>query len=194
MKQYFEKNDDLKNELKENVVSINNHSFFFYTNNGLFNKKGLDLGTKILLENFDYKNKKTFLDMGCGCGPIGIYLSTLSKNNTIDMVDINENAVELTKKSLRKNSLINANAFVSNGFSKIKNKYDAILLNPPIHAGKKVIYKIIKDSKEHLNNSGELWIVIRKKHGAESLIKDFSNIFNAEILCKDHGFWIIKFY
>lgn len=194
MNQYFIKNNNIKSNIKENSVSIKNINYKFYTDNGLFNKKGLDLGTRILLENFESKEFKKYLDLGCGCGPIGIYLSLIDKDNVVDMIDINENAVKLVKKSLKLNKITNANSYVSDGFENVKNKYDAILFNPPIHAGKNAIYKLINDSKKFLNKNGELWIVIRKKHGAESLINDFKTTFHYELVKKDHGFWIIKFY
>ena len=193
MSQYFINDKNLKSNKIENKVSIKEIDFSFYTDNGLFHKKGLDKGTRILLENFDLANKQSFLDMGCGCGPIGIYIALLSKSNHVDMVDINKKAIKLTKESILLNEIKNAYVFVSDGYEKIHKKYDAILLNPPIHAGKKVIYKIIEDSQNHLNEMGELWIVIRKDHGAKSLIKDFYNIYKSEVICKDYGFWIIKF-
>ena len=108
MNQYFIKNDKLKSNLKLNNVSINNVNFSFYTDSGLFNKKGLDLGTSILLKNFIIDNKKTFLDLGCGCGVVGIYLSLINENNKVDMVDVNENAVKISNKNLLLNNIKNA--------------------------------------------------------------------------------------
>ena len=52
---------------------------------------------------------------------------------------------------------------------------------------------MISESKKYLNNNGELWIVIRKDHGAKSLINDFENKYNIELIKKDHGFYVLKF-
>ena len=191
MSQYFEENKKLKNNIKENICNINGITFKFYTDNGLFNKKGLDYGTKCLLTHFDYKNKKSFLDIGCGCGPVGIYLSLLDNNNKVDMVDVNNAAVEISKKSLKLNNICNANVFVSNTYENINKRYDAILTNPPIHAGKKVVYDIIGNAINFLSDKGELWIVMRKDQGCKSMIKDFSDIYDFEIVKKDNGFYII---
>lgn len=190
MNQYFENNKNLKSEINKIDVKVKDTSFSFYTDNGVFNKKGLDYGTKLLLENLDLNNKESFLDVGCGCGPIGIYISKMT-NKDVDMIDVNERAIHLTKMSAKLNDLNNINIFKSDVYENINKKYDCIITNPPIHAGKKKVYEIIKDSKNYLNNNGELWIVMRKDQGALSMIKDMKEIYDFKIVAKDKGFYII---
>ena len=192
MMQYFENNKNLKSEINKINVNVNDTSFVFYTDNGVFNKKGLDYGTRLLLENIDFTNKKSFLDVGCGCGPIGIYIALQNKSYTVDMIDVNERAIHLCNMAKKENNLDNINIFKSDAYENINNKYDLILTNPPIHAGKKKVYEIIENAKDYLNKNGELLIVIRKDQGAKSLINDFKEIYNFEILNKDKGFYIIK--
>ena len=192
MEHYFTNNKNLKENINEINAKVKDTEFVFYTDNGVFNKKGLDYGTRVLLENIDLSNKLSFLDVGCGCGPIGIYISKQNKNYTVDMIDVNEKAVNLVKKSLLKNKIDNANVFISDVYENIKNKYDMIITNPPIHAGKTKVYEIIRGASDYLNKNGELWIVIRKDQGAKSLIKDMSNIYNFEIVKRDNGFYILK--
>ena len=192
MGHYFINDNNLKENIKKLEVKVNEITFSIYTDNGVFSKKGLDYGTRVLLKNIELENKKTFLDVGCGCGPIGIYIAMQSRNNIVDMIDINEKAVKLTNMGINENKLKNAIAFVSNIYEKIDKKYDMIITNPPIHAGKKVVYNIIREAKNYLNESGELWIVIRKDQGLKSLIKDMSNIYNFEIKKRDNGFYILK--
>lgn len=191
MGHYFINDNRLSENLTKIDAKIKDTSFSFYTDNGVFNKKGLDYGTRVLLENINLSNKKTFLDVGCGCGPIGIYIAKQSLNYAVDMIDINEKAVNLTNKSIKLNDLKNVKAFVSNIYENVDSRYDMIITNPPIHAGKKVVYEIIKNAKEYLNEYGELWIVIRKDQGAKSLIKDMSNIYDFKIIKKDNGFYIL---
>ena len=192
MMQYFENNKNLKSEINKINVNVNDTSFVFYTDNGVFNKKGLDYGTRLLLENIDFTNKKSFLDVGCGCGPIGIYIALQNKSYTVDMIDVNERAIHLCNMAKKENNLDNINIFKSDAYENINNKYDLILTNPPIHAGKKKVYEIIENAKDYLNKNGELLIVIRKDQGAKSLINDFKKIYNFEILNRDKGFYIIK--
>ena len=192
MNQYFENNKNLKSEINKIDVIVKGINFSFYTDNGVFNKKGLDYGTRLLLENIDISSQNTFLDVGCGCGPIGIFISLLNSNYTVDMIDVNERAIHLTKMSLKLNNINNANVFISDAYNNIDSKYDMIITNPPIHAGKNKVYEIINNAKNYLNKKGELWIVVRKDQGAKSLIKDFSSIYKIEIITKDKGFYILK--
>ena len=128
--------------------------------------------------------------MGCGCGVVGLFLLKNNPQYIIDMVDVNNRALELTKKSLNKNKL-EANVFYSDTYININKKYDCIITNPPIHAGKKVVYDIIKNGKNYLNNNGEIWIVMRKDQGALSMMKDMIDYYNFEIIKKAKGFYII---
>ena len=192
MNQYFENNNNLKSEINKINAKVKDTTFIFYTDNGVFNKKGLDYGTKLLLENIDLKGKNTFLDVGCGCGPICIYIAKQNNNFIVDMIDINERAIHLCNMSKKENNLNNINVFKSDVYDKINNKYDLIVTNPPIHAGKKKVYEIIGGAKDYLNENGKLWIVIRKDQGAKSLINDFKNIYDFEIVKKNKGFYIIE--
>ena len=190
MNQYFE-NSNLESEIKENYVKVKDTEFYMYTDNGVFNKKGLDFGTRVLLENIVLNNKKTFLDVGTGCGPIGFYILLNVPNSVVDMVDVNNRAIKLTKMGLKKNN-ITGNVFNSDAYSNIDSKYDMIITNPPIHLGKDKVYEIIRGSVNHLNDNGELWIVIRKDQGAKSLISDNSDLFDFDIIDRIKGFWIIR--
>lgn len=192
MGHYFITDNNLRTSERENKVKINDIEFIFYTDNGVFNKKGLDYGTRVLLENIEFANKNTFLDIGCGCGPIGIYIAKSNNNFAVDMIDVNDRAINLVNKAKKINNLDNINVFRSNVYENINKKYDMIITNPPIHAGKQVVYDIIGNAYKHLNKYGELWIVIRKDQGAKSLVKDFSDIYNFKVIKKDKGFYILK--
>ena len=190
MNQYFDNNENLESNIKESYVKVLDTNFYLYTDNGVFNKSGLDFGTRVLLENIDIINKKTFLDVGCGCGPIGIYILLNINNAQVDMIDINERALKLTKMGLKKNRL-NANVLKSDAYENITNKYDMIITNPPIRVGKKILYQILFDAKKYLNPHGHLICVINKDQGAKSVVKDLEKEYKVEILNKNKGFFVI---
>ena len=78
-------------------------------------------------------------------------------------------------------------------YEKIDEKFDLIITNPPIRAGKKIVYGIILDSVNYLNDGGKLWCVIQKKQGAPSALKALSTVFSkVEIVESDKGYCIIK--
>lgn len=192
MAHYFTNEENLKSEIEKVIAEINGIPFYFYTDNGVFSKGELDFGTELLLKNFKYDNpnNKTLLDIGCGCGPIGIYASHLGF--TVDMSDVNKRAIHLSKMSLKEQGL-NANVFESDAYKNITNKYDYIVSNPPIRVGKEKLYEIVMNSKEHLKDGGSLWIVVRKQQGAESMLRDMKNAYKTvEVIAKKKGFFIIK--
>ena len=192
MAHYFTNEENLKSEIEKVIAEINGIPFYFYTDNGVFSKGELDFGTELLLKNFKYddSNNKTLLDIGCGCGPIGIYASHLGF--TVDMSDVNKRAIHLSKMSLKEQGL-NANVFESDAYKNITNKYDYIVSNPPIRVGKEKLYEIVMNAKEHLKDDGSLWIVVRKQQGAESMVRDMKNAYKTvEVIAKKKGFFIIK--
>ncbi len=192
MAHYFTNEENLKSEIEKVIAEINGIPFYFYTDNGVFSKGELDFGTELLLKNFKYDNpnNKTLLDIGCGCGPIGIYASHLGF--AVDMSDVNKRAIHLSKMSLKEQNL-NANVFESDAYKNITNKYDYIVSNPPIRVGKEKLYEIVMNAKEHLKDGGSLWIVVRKQQGAESMVRDMKNAYKTvEVIVKKKGFFIIK--
>ncbi len=192
MAHYFTNDDNLKSNIKKINTIINGTSYYFYTDNGVFSKGELDFGTELLLKTFcyTYPQEKTLLDIGCGCGPIGIYASKLGF--TVDMSDINKRALHLSKIALKEQQL-DANVFLSDAYENINKKYDYIVSNPPIRVGKEKLYEIIMKAKEHLKEKGELWIVVRKKQGAKSLTEDMKKVYKkTDVIITKKGYCIIK--
>ena len=74
----------------------------------------------------------------------------------------------------------------------LKDKYDCIITNPPIRAGKDVVLKILEEASNYLNKDGELWYVIRKDQGVKSIIKILEEKYNNEIIEKSKGYFVIK--
>lgn len=189
MSYYFTNDETLKSEVKKINVIINNLALSFYTDNGVFSKKGLDFGTRTLLETLP-PLKGDVLDIGCGYGPIGIYIAKKYDVN-VDMVDVNLRSLDLASK----NSLLNnvkTNVFESDLYSSITKKYDFIITNPPIRVGKDILYKLLFDAKNHLNKNGQLWLVVNKDQGAKSLFKDLSKEYETTVVCKNKGFFVIR--
>jgi len=163
----------------------------FKTDAGVFSKNYIDKGSNLLIETIKPSLKSKVLDIGCGYGAIGLSMYIKEPSINLTMVDINERAVQLAKENALMNN-INADIFQSNGFQNIDEKFDLIVFNPPIRAGKDVYYPIIKDAFKHLLGGGSLVIVIRKKQGGPSLISYLKDIFgNCKKLNRSGGYWII---
>ena len=191
MNQYFDNNINLKSNIKTFKAFIKNQELTFDTDNGVFSKKGLDFGTRTLLENLDLNMiKGDILDFGCGYGPIGIYLKKVNNLVNIDMIDVNERSLSLAKRNALLND-VNVNIFKSDIYTNINKKYDFIISNPPIRVGKEILYKILFEAKEHLKENGQLWIVVNKNQGAKSVVKDLQKAYSVKIIDKNKGFYII---
>lgn len=188
MNHYFTNNPNLKHDIKENLVIINNKKYKFLTDSGVFSKKGLDFGTRTLLENIPIL-KGDVLDFGCGYGPIGIYIKSNYDCN-VDMLDINERSIELAKQNALLNN-VEVNVFKSDIYDNVSKKYDFIITNPPIRIGKESLYKILFDAKKHLKENGRMYLVINKDQGAKSVLRDLSQTYTAEVVAKNKGFYII---
>ena len=192
MAHYFTNETDLKSEIRTISYTNGSFSFEFKSDNGVFSKDHLDYGSKLLIETIiknDIRNKRV-LDVGCGYGFIGITLSKIL-DNEVTMVDINKRAIHLCEMNIKDNK-VNAKAFESNVYDNVKDKYDVIVTNPPIRAGKKIVLEILAGAKEFLNIDGELWFVIRKDQGAKSIAKELESTYNLEIIEKSKGFYIFR--
>jgi len=190
MSYYFDKNTDVESKEINTKAEIGGKSYVFRTDNNVFSKKGLDFGTRTLLEALPLNEiSGDVLDFGCGYGPIGIYVSS-NTNSDVDMVDINERALNLARVNAKLNN-VNVNIFESDIYENINKKYDYIISNPPIRVGKEILYKILFQAKEHLKENGELWIVINKDQGAKSVVRDLEEEYEVSVVTKNKGFYII---
>lgn len=193
--QYFSKtNDNLESKPQIITAKIGEYSFKFKTDIGVFSKDFLDYASKLLLENMDFtvNENESILDVGCGYGPIGIYAKKVTGNPVV-MLDVNPRASALSSQNLNLNGL-DAEVIESDCLDNVLNrKFGLIICNPPIHAGKNVVYKIFEQSYEVLNKNGSFWIVIQQKHGGPSAIKKLESVFEkVEVTYKKKGFYIIK--
>lgn len=191
MGQYFS-NEKLPSNVCKHREIILGKEFFFFTDNGVFSKDGLDFGSRLLLECIPMDEVgANILDVGCGYGVLGIVLNQMT-GASVDMIDVNLRAIHLAERNTYENHCTNIRVFESNCYSNITSKYSSIVTNPPIRAGKKIVYEIVMNACNYLEEDGALFLVIRKEQGAKSLISDLKKIYNVEVLGRKKGFFIIK--
>jgi len=204
MSHYFSEKQEVKSDRKIIRYEIENRNFEFVTDNGVFSKTKVDFGTDVMLkvflrENSNKKNQKfDVLDIGCGYGVVSVVLKAFFQKIKTLSSDVNERALELTTENLLKNKVIkdkndDFEVRKSFAFDNISEKFDVILSNPPIRAGKQTIFQIYEKSFLHLNENGEFYCVIQTKHGAKSTQKKLEEIFgNCETLEINAGYRIFR--
>lgn len=194
MTHYYTNNMELKSDETHIYFQYKNHNIILASDYGVFSKDKVDYGTRVLLDTIDIKeNIGKILDVGCGYGTIGVSLKKQYPHLSVEMIDVNERAVYLANQSIKYNDLENIIAYKSYVYANVEGCFDIILSNPPIRAGKKVVFEILEGAYNHLNKNGEIIVVIQKKQGAPSAKKKLEDTFgNCEIIKRDKGYFVLK--
>jgi len=173
-------------------ATILGNDLSFTTDAGVFSRDGLDRGTEVMLEALPELSGR-ILDLGCGWGAVGVSLGKKYPSLDIVMTDINQRAVDLSVRNLAANHVSNARVVQGDAFENVEGLFDAVITNPPIRAGKAVIYGMFDEARNYLVPGGCLYIVIRKQQGAPSALKYLSTIYDsAETIGRGSGFHVIR--
>ena len=190
--QYFTSTPTSGHRYAKFETEILGNTVVFHTDSGVFSKDALDFGTRTLLEAVPELYGR-ILDLGCGWGAVGVSVGKKYPETEIVMSDVNERAMELAVKNLRENGVTNATVQKSDAMDEINGTFDFILNNPPIRAGKAVIYKMFDQASERLNAGGALYVVIRKQQGAPSAKAHLQEKFaHVQVIAKERSYWIIE--
>jgi 16S rRNA (guanine1207-N2)-methyltransferase len=195
MSHYFQDDPNLASNIKTISFEVNGISMNLLTDNGVFSKGKVDEGSLAFLKVILPLNLgNNILDLGCGYGTIGLTLAIAKKEARVTLADINTRALSLCKRNADAYNLgQRVTILQSDIYTKIEGKYDSIVINPPIRAGKAVTYKMYEEAKQYLIDGGSLLIVIRKAQGAESAAKYIESIFgNITLLKRDKGYYIYR--
>ena len=190
MEHYYSEKPSAEHHIRQIKYSIKDLDLSFITDTGVFSKTKVDYGTNVLLHSLPLQGK--ILDLGCGYGPIGISLAKLNPHSEVIMIDINQRAVDLSNRNIQGNNVNNATAFQSQGFDRVEGCFNAIVSNPPIRAGKKVIYPLFERSIDFLEKYGSIYLVIQKKQGASSAKDKLIEVYgNCQVINRKGGYWIL---
>jgi len=192
---YYSRTQNVESNPQFWDYTLRNQNFRFKTDNGVFSKREVDFGSRLLIQAFELPEVEgSILDVGCGYGPIGLSIAKGFPGRLVHMVDVNARALELAKENADLNGIKNVDIYESDRLLNVKKEdFAVILTNPPIRAGKKVVHDIFEQAYQFLVNEGELWVVIQKKQGAPSAIEKMKELFAAvETIDKSKGYFILK--
>jgi 16S rRNA (guanine1207-N2)-methyltransferase len=191
---YYSPKPTAAHEHNQIQISLRGKEFTFVTDAGVFSKKEIDFGSRLLIETMAIGRTDSVLDVGCGYGPIGLSAAVLADRGQVTMIDINERAVLLSRDNAKRNGLTNVTVLQSNILEQVKSQqFNQILTNPPIRAGKEVVHQFFSQAYEALAAEGHLWVVIQKKQGAPSAYTKLEELFGSvQEVTKDKGYRIFK--
>ncbi|BDZ47577.1 class I SAM-dependent methyltransferase [Naasia aerilata] len=139
------------------------------TGAGVFSPDHLDTGTRVLLETVpEPPADGDLLDLGCGWGPVALTLALSSPGATVWAVDVNERALELTRRNAGDLGLIRVNARLPEDVPETV-AFGTIWSNPPIRIGKAELHALLGRWLPRLAPDGTAWLVVQKNLGADSL-------------------------
>ncbi|MDR0849458.1 MAG: methyltransferase [Propionibacteriaceae bacterium] len=169
MSHYFETPTG-RAELHEIHATIWDQDYTFTSASGVFASTRLDLGTSVLFRLTDPPQDRParFLDLGCGFGPIAVALATECPQASVDAVDVNERALELTAVNAKRAG-VGGRVHVSTPDQVEPGLYDEIWSNPPIRIGKQALHDLLDTWLARLTPTGEANLVVSKNLGADSL-------------------------
>lgn len=167
--------------------------FEFLTASGVFSKKRVDLGTRLLIESMVLPREGYVLDIGCGYGAVGIAAATFNPNLRVIMVDVNERAVRLARQNAEKNYVSNVEVRRGYLYEPVKDLvFNCVLSNPPVSAGMETVKAIISEAPEHMASKALFQMVVKSKIGGKRLLMVFEEAFgNIEVLARKSGYRVL---
>lgn len=193
---YYTEQPQTPSQLIEITATLRGERYQFLTDTGVFSRRQVDQGTALLVEVMEIPDQAMLLDMGCGYGVIGIVAARLAPFSRVVMVDINRRAVQLAETNIQRYRLANAEVRHGDGFAAVQGlTFDAIYMNPPVRAGKQLIFQLYEAAWQHLVTGGQLWIVIQKKQGAPSTESYLKKLFGTEAVeqvTRRKGYYIFR--
>ncbi len=181
------------------------------TSRGVFSGTRVDLGTSVLLRHAPAPPEHgTFLDLGCGWGPIALAMACESPDADVWAVDVNERALELTVTNAQHNNCQRIHVTQTDeagtaladqhvpGTEVMPSDllFDVIWSNPPIRIGKEALHTLLKAWLPRLATGGEAYLVVQKNLGADSLIRwlasELGDGYDVSKYASSKGFRIIE--
>lgn len=158
--------------LRTRTVTLRGRDVEVTTAGGVFSPGHLDPGTRVLLDHAPGPPPSgTFVDVGCGWGPIALALALASPKARVVAVDVNERALDLTRRNAASLGLPRVEALdaASALDALAPGSVDLIWSNPPVRVGKAALHELLTDWLSRLAPHGEAFLVVQRNLGADSL-------------------------
>jgi 16S rRNA (guanine1207-N2)-methyltransferase len=167
--------------------------FEFMTASGVFSKKRVDLGTRLLIESMIVPKEGYVLDVGCGYGAVGIAAATINPDSYVVMVDVNERAVWLARRNIEINHVSNAEVRSGHLYEPVKGlTFNCVLSNPPVSAGMQTVKAIVTQAPKQMTTEALFQMVVKSKIAGKRLRMMFQEAFgNITVLARKSGYRVL---
>lgn len=171
-------------------TNLRGRPFKFLTSSGVFSKRRVDLGTRLLIESMVLPEEGRVLDIGCGYGAVGIAAAAFNPRLHVVMVDVNERAVRLAKQNVRLNGVDNAEVRRGRLYEPVRDlSFNCVHSNPPVSAGMETVKAIIVKAPERMTDKALFQMVVKSKIGGKRLHTLLEVTFgNVKILARNSGY------
>lgn len=170
-------------------INIWNNNILIEGLEGVFSPRNIDVGTKTMLDNVNICTEDKVLDLGCGTGIVGIVIAKRIGESNVVMADVDNKAIECSRRNLERNNLSNVKIVKSNGFENIKvDDFTLILSNPPYHTDFSVAKDFIESGKKHLKIGGRMVLVIKRLDWYKNKM---ASVFGWVKVIEDNGYYIL---
>ena len=143
--------------------------FDLVTDSGTFSPKGVDVGTRVLLQVVPMPVAGGVVaDVGCGYGPIAVAIAAAAPAAEIWAIDVNERALALCRENAEANGLHNVRTVTPDDVPD-SLRVDAVYTNPPVRIGKQALYNLLHRWLERLRPGGVMYLVMQRHLGSDSL-------------------------
>lgn len=170
------------------------------TQPGVFAARGVDLGTRLLIEAMRVSPTARVLDLGCGYGAIGIVAAKLATRGHATLIDSDIRATRLAQRNLELNGVTNADVVLGDAFRDLppKARFDVVACNPPTHSGREVLDELVEGSHRALRPRGQAYFVVNR---LLSLRRKIEEVFgpstplrtgNTEVVARSKGYVVVR--
>jgi len=188
---YFAERRGRPTRLGQISIQLYGHSLELLTSPGVFSYRRLDTGTRLLIESMEVAKGELVLDLGCGYGPIAVAASL--RGAIVAAVDVNYWATCLAARNLERYATAPWLVVWGNLYAPFNARFDAILCNPPIRAGRSTVQAVVEESAKYLRDGGSLVLVARTRMGAKTLSSLMARVFGeVEEVSKKSGYRVLR--
>lgn len=160
----------------------------FETSKDLFSPKAIDLGTEFMLSKVVFAEEDKVLDLGCGYGVVGILAAKIIGPENVVMVDVNQEAIKISKVNSEANNVSEIKIFESDGLSNVNDfDFTVILSNPPYHVDFSVPKNFIEKGFNRLKMGGKMYMVTKRKEWYKNKLV---SVFGGVKIWEENGYYV----